>query len=71
MLNIAHLAREYKMLPSQVKAQATTYDIMVYDVITTWERHQQNPQSSQEYDTNQLAEIMSKHKEHKKNGKTN
>ena len=32
----------YGQLPSQVEANATTFDIMVYDVMMSWEEHQRN-----------------------------
>jgi len=32
----------YGQLPSQVQANATTFDIMVYDVMMSWEEHQRN-----------------------------
>ena len=32
----------YGQLPSQVQANATTFDIMVYDVMMSWEEYQQN-----------------------------
>ncbi len=33
------MAREYKMLPSEIRARATTYDIMIYDITSTWDAH--------------------------------
>jgi hypothetical protein len=35
------MAREYGMLPHQVDQNATTYDMMVTDVLATYERYQQ------------------------------
>ena len=32
----------YGVLPSYVQANATTFDIMVYDVMMSWEEHQQD-----------------------------
>jgi len=34
------LAKTYHKLPSEVLAHATTFDIMVYDVMTAWEQEQ-------------------------------
>jgi hypothetical protein len=62
ILNIGMMAREYGILPSEVRARATAYDIMVYDVVNTWENHQKNPNSTENYSTEQLKEIMEKHK---------
>lgn len=54
------LAKTYGLLPSEVLARATTYDIMVADVLTTWENHQQNPNKTDHYDPKALAEIVEK-----------
>jgi hypothetical protein len=35
------LATRYHLLPSQVLAQADTYDLMVMDVAQSWHTHQQ------------------------------
>jgi hypothetical protein len=32
----------YGQLPSYIQANATTFDIMVYDVMMSWEEHQRN-----------------------------
>ena len=32
------MAKEFGLLPSQVRTQATSYDIMVLDVMVTWEK---------------------------------
>jgi len=42
MISIGHMAKTYGMLPSQVEAMATTFDIMITDVYSTWERMQQD-----------------------------
>ena len=39
-MTIGALAKQYRLLPSEVRARATTYDIMVYDVMMTWEEDQ-------------------------------
>lgn len=36
------MAKTYGVLPSRVLAEATTFDLMVYDVMITWERDQQD-----------------------------
>lgn len=38
---IGRLSKDLGMLPSQVELQATTYDIMVMDVLNTYENWQQ------------------------------
>lgn len=36
------LAKTYGVLPSKVLAEGTTFDLMVYDIMITWEREQQD-----------------------------
>ena len=38
---IGRMAKDLGMLPSQVERNATTYDIMVLDVLNTFENYQQ------------------------------
>lgn len=42
---IGRMAKEYGMLPSQIERQATTYDIMITDVLATYENYQQQKAS--------------------------
>lgn len=42
MLNIGVIAKTYGMLPSQVIGNATTYDLMISDVMSSWEEYQYN-----------------------------
>jgi hypothetical protein len=42
LITIGALAKHYGLLPSEVSSRATTFDLMVYDVSMTWERHQQD-----------------------------
>lgn len=58
MINIGTLAKKYNMLPSQVAANATSYDLMIDDVMTTWEKYQQNPSDLNNYDESDLQELM-------------
>jgi len=41
MINIGMLAKHYGVLPSQVREHGTTYDLMIHDVMMSWEQHQQ------------------------------
>jgi hypothetical protein len=58
----------YGQLPSYVEANATTFDIMVYDVMMSWEEHQRNqaegkldtPKLSQEQMTAMLEKVRKK-----------
>jgi hypothetical protein len=61
---VGNLAKTYGLLPSEVVARATTFDIMVADVLTTWERHQQNPNDPGVYSQEDLQNIV----EQAKNG---
>ena len=38
---IGRMAKQYGMLPSMVEQQATTFDIMVSDILATYENYQQ------------------------------
>jgi hypothetical protein len=42
MLSIGMMAKQYHMLPSQVAAAATTYDLQVFNSLMTWEQEQQD-----------------------------
>lgn len=35
------IAKQYGVLPSQVREHGTTYDLMIYDVMMSWEQYQQ------------------------------
>jgi len=34
------MAKQYGVLPSVVRESATTYDLMIYDVMMSWEQYQ-------------------------------
>src|SRR5512137_538341 len=40
LITIGYLAKEYGILPHVIRDTATTYDLMIYDVVQTWERYQ-------------------------------
>lgn len=56
------MARHYRKLPSEIAEQATTFDIMVMDVMTTWENYKRNPQSEDNYKTEDLEELVKRAK---------
>lgn len=66
MIMIGRMAKEYGMLPSQVEQQATTYDIMISDVLATYENYQQQKASGKvdpsvyEFSQNELEKMMEK-----------
>jgi hypothetical protein len=48
----------YNQLPSTVLRDATTFDLMVVDVYTAWEKHKMDPSDNDQYDPDQLAELL-------------
>jgi len=44
---IGRLAKEYHVLPHVVDQNATTYDLMIYDVLATYENYQRNKNDPQ------------------------
>ena len=58
MITIGHLAKMYNQLPSTVLRDATTFDLMVVDVYTAWEKHKLDPGDNDQYDPDQLAELF-------------
>jgi hypothetical protein len=64
------MAKTYGMLPSQVAAHATTYDIMITDVYSTWEKHQMDKAAGRAPDTNDFdPEQLKQMLEAAKNGR--
>jgi hypothetical protein len=41
MINIGMIAKQYGVLPSMVRDHGTTYDLMIYDVMMSWDQYQQ------------------------------
>jgi hypothetical protein len=41
MISVGRMAEKYGMLPHEVKARATTYDIMITDVLATYLAYEQ------------------------------
>jgi hypothetical protein len=57
------MAKTYGLLPSEVAARATTFDIMITDVFTTWERNEMNKASGKptdltQFDPDELKQIL-------------
>ena len=69
MLNIGHIAKTYGVLPSHVLDNATTYDLMIADVMSTWEDHQYKKVSGKpvtpKLSNEQLLTIFNKGKQKK------
>ena len=62
LINIGNLAKTYNVLPSYVLENATTFDLMVADVMVTWENHQKNPGDSEQYKTEDLQKLLERSK---------
>lgn len=45
MITIGRMAEKYGMLPHQVEQNATTYDLMIMDVLATFDNYQQQKSS--------------------------
>lgn len=41
MITIGRMAEKYGMLPSEIEQKATTYDLMIMDVLATFDNYQQ------------------------------
>jgi hypothetical protein len=41
MITVGRMAERYGMLPHQVAQNATTYDLMITDVLATYDRYEQ------------------------------
>jgi len=63
---IGRMAKDLGMLPSQVEKDATTYDIMVMDVLSTYENYQQQKANGKvdpsvfQYTQDELKAMMEK-----------
>lgn len=70
MISVGRMAEKYGMLPSQVEQHATTYDLMITDVLATYDRFMQSKQSGKidpnvyQYTEEELKEMMQKAKRH-------
>lgn len=67
MITIGRMAERYGMLPHQVAENATTYDLMITDVLATYDRYEQAKSKGGTLDpsiynltTEQLLEIKNK-----------
>lgn len=58
MITIGRMAKLYGLLPSEVEFRATTYDLMITDVLATWDSHQADPAQTENYSEDQLQEIL-------------
>lgn len=69
MITVGRMAEKYHMLPSQVEQQATTYDIMIDDVLATWDNYSRAKASGKpmgndvyRYSPEELKEMLRKNR---------
>jgi len=65
ILLIDTMAQKYGKLPSEVLRMADTFDLMVFDVSSTYQHHMQSKQNKsapdvKSYDQSQLQQMMNK-----------
>jgi hypothetical protein len=58
MISIGNLAKIYGLLPSEVALKATSFDLMVTDVMTTWDNFKNNPENENNYKTEDLEQLV-------------
>jgi hypothetical protein len=58
MINIGMIAKQYGLLPSMVRELGTTYDLMIYDVMMSWEQYQQDKAEGKKSIPNLSEEAM-------------
>jgi len=69
MIMVGRMAKEYGMLPHEVEARATTYDFMIMDVITAYDKYQHAKSkglpdpSVYNFTQDELKAMMSKNKQ--------
>ena len=71
MINIGMIAKQYGQLPSTVREYGTTYDLMIYDVMMSWDQYQQEkaegktpvPHLSQEQMLAMMEKVRNKDKQ--------
>lgn len=66
MITIGEIARTFGQLPSKVRDEGTTFDIMVHDVLMAWDQYQNDRANGKmitpDVDEKTLLEIMQKAK---------
>ena len=64
MIAVGRMAERFHMLPHEVEQQATTYDLMIVDVLATYDEYQKNKNDPAHYKEEDLVKIL----EQTKNG---
>lgn len=70
MITIGRMAEKYGMLPSEVISKATTYDLMITDVLVSYDNYQMQQASgklpsadSYSYSVEEMKQMMEKARE--------
>jgi len=63
---IGEMARTFGVLPSEVDSRASTFDVMVYDVLMAWDQYKEDKKhgriSTPNLDEKDLVEILKRAK---------
>lgn len=57
LITIGYMAKEYGVLPHVIRDTATTYDLMIYDVVQTWDKFQMAKASGKTHVEPSTAEL--------------
>lgn len=58
MIAVGRMAERFGMLPHQVDQNATTYDLMIVDVLATYDEYQKNKDNPSFYKEDDLKSIL-------------
>jgi len=58
MISVGRMAERFGMLPHQVEQQATTYDLMIVDVLASYDKFQQNKTDPSQYREEDLLALV-------------
>lgn len=58
MIAVGRMAERFGMLPHQVEQNATTYDLMIVDVLATYDEYQKNKDNPSFYKEDDLKSIL-------------
>jgi hypothetical protein len=66
LITVGEVARVFGKLPSEVVAHASTFDLMVYDVLMAWDKYKEDKQNGKltpaELDEAELMKLLKKAK---------
>ena len=58
MIAVGRMAERFHMLPHEVEQRATTYDLMIVDVLATYDKFQENKNNPEIYRDEDLQKIL-------------